>query len=177
MINKTYKSEILGATVDLTEKRVFFLGGIFSQWCKCDIYIPELDVTVNCAEQAMMLHKAKMFHDDEMYNNILISKNPRDQKMYGRMVKNFDPDVYNSKILDIVSNINYYKFSQNFMWKELLILMYNYTFIEASPYDKIWGIGMGEDNPDIFDETKWQGTNWLGKSIKNAQIKILKENL
>jgi predicted NAD-dependent protein-ADP-ribosyltransferase YbiA (DUF1768 family) len=49
--------------------------------------------------------------------------------------------------------------------------------VEYLVNDKIWGIGMGEDSPDIFDETKWQGTNWLGKAIKNAQIKILKENL
>jgi len=39
------------------------------------------------------------------------------------------------------------------------------TIVEASPYDKIWGIGLSKDDPRALDRSQWQGTNWLGEAI------------
>lgn len=44
--------------------------------------------------------------------------------------------------------------------------------VEASPYDKIWGIGMAADDPDIEDQSKWKGTNWLGQAIMDVREDI-----
>lgn len=170
---KIFKSDITGAIHDIINNRVFFYGGIFSQWAECKFYVPHLDFTVNCAEQGMMLTKAKMFEDHEIYEKIKNSKNPSEQKMLGRMVKNFDEKYYYKHILDYVSDINYEKFSQNPIWKEVLIMLHEYEFIEASPTDKIWGIGLGIDNPKIYDPLNWQGKNLLGIAISNAQQKII----
>ena len=54
-------------------------------------------------------------------------------------------------------------------------MLKDWEFVEASAYDKIWGIGLGENNPDIFDVEKWQGQNLLGKAIKEAQQQIINE--
>lgn len=180
---QSFKSELLGATIYVAPalslqpftRIIAFYGGIFSQWAECDIYIPELDERVNCAEQAMMLHKAKLFNDMEMYDAILTADHPRDQKMYGRMISNFDVDVWSGQCEEIVSNINFHKFSQSKAWKELLILTHGYELVEASPSDKIWGVGLSEDNKDVADHSKWQGTNLLGKCIMNARTRIITE--
>jgi len=171
---KPYKSELLGATVYPERRQIYFYGGIFSQWADCSFYSNTVEEHVNCAEQAMMLLKACVFDDPETYDQILATKHPRDQKAMGRKVKNFDKDKWDTVNYAGVVSINYDKFSQNAAWKELLLLTDPYEFIEASPYDKIWGIGMGVDNLDLLDEKKW-GQNLLGKAITRARNKILKE--
>jgi ribA/ribD-fused uncharacterized protein len=53
----------------------------------------------------------------------------------------------------------------------------NREIVEASPEDKIWGIGMHETNPDILDKSKWLGTNWLGEAIMRVRDELLTENV
>lgn len=49
------------------------------------------------------------------------------------------------------------------------------TFVEASPFDRIWGIGFGEENaPD--DETLWEGMNLLGKVLTEIRDEYVKTN-
>jgi len=174
---KLYKSHILGATMDLTQKRIYFWGGIFSQWAKADfVWIsPEnYNYVFNCAEQAMMYRKALLFKDYEAAERVLLCKNPRAQKAIGRTIKGYNDEEWNKVKFDIVVENNILKFSQNPAWKELLIYTDGYELVEASPYDKIWGIGLGEDNPDTLDKSKWQGENLLGKAIVEAREEIIK---
>jgi len=170
-----YKSELLGATLYPDLKTILFYGGIFSQWAESyfDIDIGEKRVKVNSAEQAMMLKKAHVFNDEETFDLILNASHPRDQKALGRMVKNFDPVVWEDVAYDWVVKVNYEKFSQNKAWKELLILTEPYSLVEASPYDRIWGIGFGEDNPEVFDKRDEWGKNLLGQAIVQARIMII----
>lgn len=167
-----YKSELLGATVYPELDVIFFYVGIFSQWAKCNFHCTALNLDVNCAEQAMMLHKAKFFKDEEIYNAILVTEHPRDQKALGRMVKNFDPVAWDEVAFNFVKDINVDKFGQNKGWKELLFLTHPYLLVEASPSDSIWGIGMGVDHPELLDPTKW-GRNLLGKAITQARDELL----
>jgi hypothetical protein len=37
--------------------------------------------------------------------------------------------------------------------------------VEASPYDRIWGIGLGEEQARITPPEQWLGTNWLGEVL------------
>lgn len=138
-----YYSQLLNSTVYPNNQKIFFYGGIFSQWAECKFFCTALKLYVNCAEQAMMLHKAKFFNDDEKFNAILASDNPRVQKSIGRSVNNFNKDEWEMVAFDFVKNINKDKFGQNQAWKELLFLTHPYQLVEASPTDRIWGIGMG----------------------------------
>jgi ribA/ribD-fused uncharacterized protein len=176
-----YYSELLGATVytdttghDIAGKYVFFYGGIFSQWAACDFIHTQLNVRVNCAEQAMMLSKAKTFNDMERYECILKSENPRAQKAMGRNIQNYDEKIWSEVRYNIVKQVNYDKFTQNKGWKELLLLTDPYLLVEASPTDRIWGIGMGEDNPDLLKIGNW-GQNLLGMAITEVRNMIINE--
>ena len=49
-------------------------------------------------------------------------------------------------------------------------------FVEASPYDRIWGIGVEEEEAARKDDPKtWNGLNLLGKCLGELRI-WLKEN-
>ena len=141
---------------------VLFWGGPFSQWYTHDMVID--NVTYNCCEQYMMAEKARAFGDAESLEAILKQKDPRKQKALGRSVKNFNPHIWDKLSRDVVFRANLAKFSDPEL-KAYLFSFGNEEIVEASPYDKIWGIGLGEDDPDALDKTKWQGTNWLGEAI------------
>jgi len=151
----------------ITEEFVFFWGGICSQWYSSWF---EIDgQKYSCAEQYMMYKKALLFEDEDVANAIMRTQNPMEQKALGRKVRGFDKDKWEEVCREYVYEANYAKFTQN---PDLLFELVSYgdrDIVEASPEDPIWGIGMHETNPDIFDRTKWKGTNWLGEAIMRVR--------
>ncbi|XP_028391651.1 riboflavin biosynthesis protein PYRR, chloroplastic-like [Dendronephthya gigantea] len=146
----------------------------FSQWHKSIFTLD--DKTFICAEQYMMYAKAVLFNDMEIAEKILQTKDPRRQKQLGRQVKNFDRDKWNEKCKEIVKKGNTAKFSQNEKMKEKLLATKGTVLVEASPYDRIWGIGLDENDPRAKDKTKWQGTNWLGYILTEVRNDLLQSS-
>lgn len=153
------------------DKFVFFWDGPFSQWHRS--YFTVDGVTYNCAEQYMMAMKAVFFEDSETLTAIMESMNPRDQKALGRQVRNFDATRWNAVSKDFVFKANIAKFSDERL-KQVLLNTGDKEIVEASPYDKIWGIGMSETDPDRFDKSKWRGTNWLGEVLMQVRTELRK---
>jgi len=166
-----YHNNLLGATVYPVEKYIFFYGGIFSQWYYSR-FVFSFDglrtFIADTAEQAMMLGKAHVFGDEETFAKILESRNPREQKALGRTVKNYDQAIWDQIKFDFVTYVNYQKFLQKNDLLHLLLLCYPYHIVEASPTDRIWGIGYWENDPDILDKRNDWGKNLLGEAIMKA---------
>lgn len=156
-----------------TDKYIFFWGGTYSQWCPSPFTID--GVKYNCCEQYMMAKKALTFNDQEAYEQIMATDSPREQKAIGRRVKNFDAQVWSDISREVVYEANMAKFTQNPDMYDELMDTGELEIVEASPEDKIWGIGLHESDPRCLDKAQWQGTNWLGETIMRVRETLKKD--
>jgi len=152
----------------------FFWGGIFSQWAKYN-FVGSDGVTYNCAEQYMMANKAIVFQDLDSYTKIMASTDSREQKALGRKIKGFNDETWDKYKIDIVRMGTYLKFSQHPELKEYLLSTGNKIIVEASPYDRVWGIGLSETDPKRFDPKLWRGHNLLGFIITQVREQLRTE--
>ena len=155
------------------EKFTFFWSGPFSQWFRSKFSVGAM--TFNCAEQFMMYKKAMMFKDIEIARKIMKSTNPKEHKALGRKVNNFNPKKWADESFEIVKEGNRTKFMQNPHLSKILQDTANTTLVEASPYDKIWGIGLREDDPRAKDKNQWQGKNLLGYALTEVRLELFGE--
>ena len=44
--------------------------------------------------------------------------------------------------------------------------------VEASPLDRIWGIGVAPEHPDVSDPARWRGANLLGFALMRARARL-----
>ncbi|MEL6672805.1 MAG: NADAR family protein [Bacteroidota bacterium] len=127
------------------------------------------------AEHYMMAGKARLFQDKEMFFQILSSTTPGAAKALGRKVRNFDQATWEAYRTGIVTQGNYLKFSQHAALKAFLLATWGRVLVEASPMDRIWGIGLGKEHPDAQHPSQWQGGNLLGFCLMEARDRILAE--
>jgi ribA/ribD-fused uncharacterized protein len=147
----------------ITEKYVFFWHGIYSQWHKAKMTID--GVEYSSCEQYMMHQKAIVFNDFYIASQILLTEDPKEQKALGRKIQGFDKNIWDSVCLGIVYKGNLAKFSQNENLRSELLSTGDRIMVEASPLDKIWGIGIAEDHPDAESPEHWKGLNLLGSAL------------
>ena len=120
----------------------------------------------------MMAAKARTFADAETFGKIMRTSKPKLIKSLGRQVKNFDERTWDAVKYDVVVDGNMAKFSQNPELKSFLLSTGDAKLVEASPVDRIWGVGLAENDPGITDEAKWQGLNLLGKALMNVRARL-----
>jgi ribA/ribD-fused uncharacterized protein len=158
-----------------------FYRGPLSQWW----YSPfeEDGVQYNCAEQYMMAKKAELFGDHLAQTAILETtgpfssqkdwnRYPRRQQLLGRAVKNYSQETWERNRLELVTAGNLAKFRQNPELVDLLRSTGSLILAEASPIDRVWGIGLGQDNPAAFEPANWQGLNLLGRALMRTRNQL-----
>jgi ribA/ribD-fused uncharacterized protein len=123
-------------------------------------------------EQYMMAQKAKLFDDHEIFSKILLTGNPKEIKALGRLVKNYQDDQWKQHRFDIVVKGNLAKFSQNKAMGQFLLNTRDKVLVEASPFDKIWGIGVAEQDHTAEKPILWQGLNLLGFALMEVRKQL-----
>ncbi len=137
------------------------------QWHSCSFHVD--NVTYSNCEQFMMAQKALLFEDIEVYNKVLKTSKPKDCKELGRQVKNFNSSTWDKEKYSIVVRGNMAKFSQNEDLKTFLLSTEDKILVESSPYDRVWGVGLKEDNKDIKNPYNWRGQNLLGFALMEVR--------
>lgn len=143
-----------------------------SQWWKSSFTI-ETD-TYSYMEQYMMAKKARLFKDDEALKRILNNKNPKQIKELGRQVRGFDDAVWKKYSPSIILNGNLAKFQQDENLKHYLMKTKGKILVEASPYDKIWGIGLSTDYDNVNNPLLWKGQNLLGFALMEVRDELIR---
>jgi hypothetical protein len=162
----------------VTDKHIFFWGEWPSNWYPC-VFNAEYEgkkYTFYNSEQYFMFIKAKTFGDEEIAEKILSKgKNPKTAKALGREVKNYDDKEWDKIRYDIMVTANYFKYSQNEELKEMLLNpeFNGKHFVEASPYDGIFGIKCSETEA-LDDKSNWNGRNLLGKALDEVRERLQK---
>jgi ribA/ribD-fused uncharacterized protein len=152
----------------------FFWKGPLSQWYPSNFTID--GIKYNTAEQFMMAEKARMFGDTDVLKSIMSAGRPKDQKTFGRKVKNFDKNKWDKVAKDIVYKGNMAKFKQNPKLEAILLKTKGTMLVEASPQDTIWGIGLDAKDPRAQIIEQWLGTNWLGEVLTQVRDDLLKSS-
>ena len=126
--------------------------------------------TVYSSEQCYMLEKAWMFEPSKA-DDILATREPMAAKRLGRKIKNYDDakwaEVRYAKMVEVLM----VKFSIPEFKKQLLATG-DRMLVEASPYDRIWGVGLSEDDSRIHDPKQWRGQNLLGQALMEVRDKL-----
>jgi len=163
------------------ERYRFFWGGEFSNF-HTSYFTDAEGATYSCTEQYYMAKKALFFEDQYHYEKIMNEKCPRTQKKYGRKVVNFDEKKWYGEFADenpakkYMYEGNYLKYTQNKKLKNMLInTAINGDLVEASPYDKLWGMGMRADEFGATCKRFWRGKNWLGEILTKIRDEIIEE--
>jgi len=132
----------------------------------------------------MMYRKALTFNDKEIAHEIMRNSSPWKCKALGKAVKGFDEKVWDRHKVEVVEEGSYYKFTRG-TGEEAEDLRKKFLgtgdreLVEASPFDRIWGIGFSTDRAKQGRKAgagreRW-GQNLLGKALVAARTRIRQE--
>lgn len=129
------------------------------------------------AEHYMMYQKAKLFEDDKIADKILAGKDfhPRKIKELGREVAGFDESTWVAEREQIVEKGTWLKMTKPLRDKqvnlgELLLETGDRELVEASPFDRVWGVGFRAKDAENNRE-RW-GLNLLGKALMAVRERL-----
>jgi len=185
--NKICSANELVASMNagLRPKFLFFWGhtplaggnigkSVFSQWFNAPFVVDQ--VRYPTAEHFMMAEKARLFGDEDIRSRVLAAPSPSKAKQLGRAVRGFDDARWVQARFDIVVAGNLAKFSQTPAMRDYLLSTGDRVIVEASPVDKIWGIGMAADDPHAEAPSRWKGLNLLGFALMEVREQLSNYN-
>lgn len=145
-------------------------AGCLSQWWPSPFVVG--GVTYATAEHWMMAGKARLFGDAEAERRAVEAPNPALAKKAGRLVRDFDESVWARERFALVVEASVHKFSAHPELGAFLRGTGQRVLVEASPVDRIWGIGLAADDERASDPARWRGPNLLGFALMAARDRL-----
>jgi ribA/ribD-fused uncharacterized protein len=141
-----------------------------SQWYASSFELEGL--VFETAEHYMMYRKSVLFGDLGKAQQILAAPNPAVAKALGRSVRGFSDAVWKEHRSGICIDGNCAKFSQSPPLREFLLHTKPCVLVEASPVDRVWGIGLAAEHEHASDALKWRGQNLLGFALMTVRDRL-----
>jgi ribA/ribD-fused uncharacterized protein len=141
-----------------------------SQWYPARFEIDGLSFPT--AEHYMMHRKALLFGDHDTAEQILHAADARTAKALGRSVGGFVETTWREHRSSIVIEANDAKFSQSPELREFLLNTAPRVLVEASPSDRVWGIGLAADDERAENPLTWRGLNLLGFALMDVRDRL-----
>lgn len=141
-----------------------------SQWYSAAFTLQ--DEKFATAEHYMMWSKARLFGDEHAAASILAARTPASAKTIGRTVMGFDGETWEEHRMEIVVRGNLAKFAQHPKLKKYLLATDPKVLVEASPDDRVWGIGLAESDEGANDPAAWPGLNLLGFALMQVRYEL-----
>jgi hypothetical protein len=151
-----------------------------SQWWPSPFTVDGVEYAT--AEHWMMAAKARLFEDAEAERRVLASGHPAEAKKAGRLVRGFDQAVWERERFGIVVEGSVHKFAAHAELGAFLLGTgersemgvpraegWGRVLVEASPVDRVWGIGLAADDERAQDPERWLGPNLLGFALMEAR--------
>ncbi|MCW1096758.1 NADAR family protein [Streptomyces sp. RS2] len=144
--------------------------GCLSQWWPSPFTADGVQYAT--AEHWMMAGKARLFADAEAERRVLAAAHPAGAKKAGRLVRGFDEAVWERERFRIVVEGSVHKFASDPALRAFLLGTGGRVLVEASPVDRVWGIGLAADDEAAEDPERWRGPNLLGFALMAARERL-----
>ncbi|MFJ5778175.1 NADAR family protein [Streptomyces sp. NPDC093094] len=144
--------------------------GCLSQWWPSPFTVD--GVAYSTAEHWMMAGKARLFGDAEAERQVLAAEHPSEAKNAGRLVRGFDERTWARERFGIVVEGSVHKFAAHADLRAFLLGTGERVLVEASPVDRIWGIGLAAKDAGAWDPQRWRGPNLLGFALMEARERL-----
>lgn len=144
--------------------------GCLSQWWPAALTVDGM--VYPSAEHFMMAAKALLFGDADTAARIREAPHPGAAKTLGRQVRGFEEQRWAAHRFDLVVTGNMAKFGQHPDLRDFLIGTGDRVLVEASPQDRIWGIGLAADDERATSPHQWQGLNLLGFALMEVRHRL-----
>ncbi|MFI7502992.1 NADAR family protein [Streptomyces sp. NPDC049687] len=141
-----------------------------SQWWPSPFVVD--GVAYATAEHWMMAEKARLFGDAEAEKRALAAGHPSQAKKAGRLVRGFDEAIWERERFRIVVEGSVHKFGSDPELAAFLLGTGERVLVEASPVDRVWGIGLSADDEAALDPERWRGPNLLGFALMEARRQL-----
>ncbi|MFD7440677.1 NADAR family protein [Streptomyces sp. NPDC059909] len=144
-----------------------------SQWWPSPFTVDGVEYAT--AEHWMMAGKARLFGDEDAERKAVAATSPALAKKTGRLVLGFNDGIWERERFGIVVEGSVHKFAQHADLREFLLSTGDRVLVEASPRDRVWGIGLTADDERAHDPAQWRGLNLLGFALMEARERLRAE--
>ena len=161
-------------------KYVFFWGHtpngsgvgkhVLSQWWPARFTV-DGDTYIS-AEHYMMAEKARLFGDEETRSSILATSKPGAARRWAAPCAASTRNVGSGIASTSSSEPAVRSSGRTPMLAAYLAETGDKVLVEASPVDRVWGIGLAADDPRAERPAEWQGLNLLGFALMRARTML-----
>lgn len=146
----------------------YFYGGYLSNFYTAPFTLRGQQFKTS--EQGFMYLKALLMGDSASAAKILKATIPARAKALGREISPWNQELWNREKYEIMKEVLTAKFTQNYALGKLLVATGDVGLVEASPTDRIWGIGRSV--ADAKKGLPWRGENLLGKALMDVRWEL-----